>query len=309
MAATAIAATAGEDGGSSSASAPAPAAAGPVVTRFAPSPSGYLHLGHAFAALFAWKRAQETGGTFLLRIEDSDIQRSRPGFVTALMEDLAWLGLRWPEPVRYQSAHGADYQAALDQLQAQGVLYPCFCTRKTIQEEIARAAQAPHGPEEHLYPGLCRHLPVAERGQRLASGQPYVLRLDLAAAQARSGPLFWQDRQHGRQQARPQLLGDVVLARKDAPASYHLSVVVDDARQGVTLVTRGVDLFAATHLHRLLQALLGLPTPDYQHHPLVTDASGRRLAKRDQAQTLRSLRHAGLSPAALHHRLADRFGL
>ncbi len=266
-----------------------------TVTRFAPSPTGLLHLGHAHSALFAWNAARAAGGRFLLRIEDIDIGRSRREFETALMEDLAWLGLSWPEPVRRQSQHLADYRAALDRLQAQGLLYPCFCTRRDIADEIARAGAAPQGPDGPIYPGICRHLSTAERARRIAAGEAYALRLDVATATDMTGPLDWHDRGRGNISAMPGLFGDVVLARKDIATSYHLSVTVDDALQGVTLVTRGDDLLAATHIHRLLQALLELPTPDYHHHGLIADESGRRLAKRDDARSLRSLKEAGHS--------------
>jgi glutamyl-Q tRNA(Asp) synthetase len=268
-----------------------------IVTRFAPSPTGYLHLGHAHSALTSWTAAQRAGGRFLLRIEDIDAGRCRPEFTEAIFEDLAWLGLQWETPVRHQSEHTADYAAALAQLEARGVLYPCFCTRKDIAAEIAAAGQAPHGPEGPLYPGTCRGLDMAQRAERIAHGQPYALRLDVARAAALAGPLDWTDARAGRVTAQPELLGDVVLARKDAGTSYHLAVTVDDALQGVTLVTRGEDLFTATHVHRLLQALLDLPTPGYLHHALLRNEAGERLAKRDAAITLRALRDAGRTPA------------
>ncbi|AWK87550.1 tRNA glutamyl-Q(34) synthetase GluQRS [Azospirillum thermophilum] len=268
-----------------------------LVTRFAPSPTGHLHLGHAHSALFGWRTARDGGGRFLLRIEDIDPRRCRPEFERDLMEDLAWLGLQWEQPVRRQSDHLDDYRDALERLGRLGVLYPCFCTRKDIAAEIARAGHAPHGPDGPLYPGTCRGLSPAERRARIAAGQPYAIRLDVAAALALTGPLAWHDRARGPQQATPGILGDTVLARKDTPTSYHLSVTVDDHLQGVTLVTRGEDLFFATHLHRLLQALLGFDPPGYHHHGLLRNAAGERLAKRDRAQTLRSMREAGLSPA------------
>lgn len=274
-----------------------------VVTRFAPSPSGRLHMGHALAALVAWERAQAAGGQFLLRIDDIDHTRCRREYEEALKVDLAWLGLSWPEPVRRQSEHLAEYQAALEQLQSLGVVYPCFCTRAEIQREIAAAPQAPHGPEGPLYPGRCRGLSAAEVAARLKEVPSPAWRLDVAKALALAGPLTWRDRRAGLQTAQPALLGDVVLARKDIGASYHLSVVVDDARQGVTLVTRGEDLFASTHLHRLLQGLLGLPAPEWLHHPLVVDAQGRRLAKRDNAAALQTLREQGVTPADIRQRL------
>jgi glutamyl-Q tRNA(Asp) synthetase len=274
-----------------------------VVTRFAPSPTGLLHLGHAHAALFGWRLAREaTGGRFLLRLEDIDPGRCRPEFAAAIEEDLAWLGLDWDRPVRAQSQYMDEYRAALEALAARGLLYPCFCTRAEIAREIAAAGHAPHGPDGPLYPGTCRRLPESERAARIAGGAPYALRLDMARALAAApGPLTWRERGEGEipcdVPCLPGRFGDVVLGRKDVPASYHLCVTHDDALQGVTLVTRGEDLRPATSLHRLLQALMGWPAPDYAHHRLLTDASGRRLAKRDRAATLRDLRAAGRSPA------------
>ena len=267
-----------------------------TVTRFAPSPTGHLHLGHAHSALVGWQAARAAGGRFLLRIEDIDRGRCRPEFTAAILDDLAWLGLDWDGSVRVQSEHLADYREALERLKRQGLLYPCFCTRADIKAEMARADAAPHGPEGPLYPGTCRALAPAERAVRMAAGAPFALRLDVAQAAARVGPLAWRDEAAGIIAADPLSHGDVVLARKDAPTSYHLAVTVDDALQGVTLVTRGEDLFAATHVHRLLQALLELPTPRYRHHRLLSDASGRRFAKRDRAMTLRQLRESGRSP-------------
>ncbi len=267
-----------------------------TVTRFAPSPTGHLHLGHAYSALVAEDAARRAGGRFLLRIEDIDRGRCRPAFETAILEDLAWLGLSWEEPVRRQSDAFADYAAALATLDGLGVLYPCFCTRKAIRAEIEAAGHAPHGPDGPLYPGTCRGLDADSRARRVTAGEPHALRLDVARAAALAGPLSWTDADAGPVAARPQMFGDVVLARKDTPGSYHLAVTVDDHLQEVTLVTRGQDLFHATHVHRLLQALLGLATPAYHHHPLVTDDAGRRLAKRDGAVTIRGLREAGRAP-------------
>lgn len=265
-----------------------------VVTRFAPSPTGWLHLGHVFAAREAWRAAKEAGGRFLVRLEDIDGTRVRPEYEAGIFEDLAWLGMAWEEPVRKQSEHWGDYQEALGRLEGMGLLYPCFCTRKAIQEEVARMGQAPHGPDGVLYPGTCRGLSVGEREERMAGGEGYALRLDVAKAVARVGrELRWRDLGRGEMVARPEVFGDVVLARKEVPTSYHLAVVVDDALQGVTLVTRGEDLFEATHVHRLLQALLGLPVPEWRHHRLILDEKGKRLAKRDEARSVRSLREAG----------------
>ena len=267
-----------------------------VVTRFAPSPTGLLHLGHAHAALIGWRAARDAGGRFLLRLEDIDRVRCRQEFGDAIGEDLAWLGLDWDGAVRVQSGHFADYRRALDRLEAQGLLYPCFCTRAAIKAEVARAAAAPHGEEGPLYPGTCRGLTPKERAARIEAGAAWALRLDVAKALARTGPLWWQDEGAGRVAADAASLGDVVLARKETPASYHLAVTVDDALQRVTLVTRGEDLFAATHIHRLLQALLDLPVPRYRHHALLVDAEGRRYAKRDRALSLCALRQAGRTP-------------
>ncbi len=262
------------------------------IARFAPSPSGLLHLGHAYAAYFAKVAAGESG-SFLLRIEDLDGGRARPAFEAAIFRDLAWLGLDWPEPVLRQSDRSDAYRAALAQLRDQALLYPCFCTRAQIRQEIAAAGQAPQGPEGPLYPGTCRNLAKPERTARLAAGESHAWRLDVGRACALGKGLTWLDRNQGRQVARPEQLGDVVLARKDLGASYHLAVVVDDAHQEISLVTRGEDLFPATHLHRLLQALLGLPVPEWWHHRLITDESGRRLAKRHDSLSLQALRQAG----------------
>jgi len=268
-----------------------------IVTRFAPSPTGYLHLGHAYSALFAFHAAREAGGGFLLRIEDIDSARCRPEFDDAILEDLAWLGLDWDGPVRRQSEHFADYRAALDHLGGLGVLYPCFCSRKEIAAEIAQAGAAPHGPAGTTYPGTCRARSAAERQDRIAAGQPYAIRLHVGAGLAITGPLSWHDRAAGRVTADPAREGDVVLARRDTPVSYHLAVTVDDHLQGVTLVTRGADLFAATDVHRLLQGLLGYEPPDYHHHTLRTNADGQRLSKRDGALAIRALREAGRTAA------------
>ncbi len=264
-------------------------------TRFAPSPSGLLHLGHAYAALFA-AGAAGVDGRFLLRIEDLDEGRARADYEAAIDRDLAWLGLDWPRPVMKQSARKPVYAEALERLRQQGLLYPCFCTRAQIRAEIEAAGQAPQGPEGPLYPGTCRGLSGEETAARRAEGLQPAWRLDVAAARARAGALCWHDRDRGRQEARSELLGDVVLARKDLGASYHLAVVLDDAAQEISLVTRGLDLFPATHMHRLLQALLELPVPEWWHHRLITDETGKRLAKRDDARSLESLRAEGWTP-------------
>jgi glutamyl-Q tRNA(Asp) synthetase len=267
-----------------------------VVSRFAPSPTGRLHLGHAYSALLAHNHARERGGRFLLRIEDIDPGRTREAFVAGIEEDLQWLGLCWDGEVVRQSQRLPFYRAALERLKAQGLAYPCFCTRSAIAAEIAASAAAPHGPDGPHYPGTCRRLSREQREARMA--EPHAWRLDVAAAAKRAGPLSWLNCDK-EVQAQPEAFGDVVLARKDAPVSYHLAVTVDDAEQGVTDVVRGRDLFAATHVHRLLQSLLALPTPHYHHHPLLTDAEGHRLAKRHGAPTLASLRDAGADPQAL----------
>lgn len=274
-----------------------------AITRFAPSPTGHLHEGHAFSALWAARLGQR----FLLRLEDIDPQRCKPEYEQAIYEDLHWLGLHWEEPVRRQSEHFAAYQLVLDALQARDLLYPCFCTR----QDIARAGGAPQGDYGPLYPGTCRHLPPALRAERIAGGEAYALRLNVDKA-VQGLHLRWHDRGKGWQQAVPEKHGDVVLARTLRgvgetaalmPASYHLCVTHDDALQGITLVTRGQDLFTATDIHVLLQQLMGWPTPEYYHHPLLTDGSGKRLAKRDNAPPLRELRAQGLSAEALIGRL------
>ncbi|MBV9734260.1 MAG: tRNA glutamyl-Q(34) synthetase GluQRS [Acidisphaera sp.] len=275
-----------------------------IVTRFAPSPTGALHLGHAHAALLANTLARRAGGRFLLRLEDIDPGRCRPEYAAGIEEDLAWLGLRWDGPVRVQSRHFPDYAAALERLAGRGLLYPCFCTRADISREVAQAAHAPqasharHAPDGvPLYPGTCRMLAPNERAARIAGGMRYAVRLDIARALAAVPEKLVFDEGGVLHPCDPARFGDVVLARKDAPASYHLCVTHDDAVQGVSLVTRGEDLRPATDLHRLLQTLMGWPAPRYIHHKLLTDASGRRLAKRDRAASLRDLRAQGLTAA------------
>jgi len=270
-------------------------------TRFAPSPSGYLHLGHAYSARFS----AEHGQRFLLRIEDIDQGRCRPEFVDAIYDDLAWLGLSWEIPVRIQSQHMDDYQKAINELNNQGLLYPCFCTRKDIQAEVARSAHAPHGPDGLLYPGTCRKLTQSQREGLLADGKAFALRLDMAKACQYAGPLHWVDHAHGKQQATPEIFGDIVLARKDTPTSYHISVTVDDDLQDISLVTRGEDLFHASHIHRLLQELLGLNVPQYHHHALLHGKDGKRFAKRDKSLTIRSLRDKDYSPQQVWDMLED----
>ena len=263
-----------------------------IVTRFAPSPTGRLHLGHAYSAVLGAARARESGGTFLLRIEDLDQTRSRSEFVDGIYEDLRWLGLEWDEPVFVQSHRTAAYQDALDQLGSRGLAYACFCTRA----DIAQSLTAPHGDAATSYPGTCRAFP--DDPERRAT-TPHCWRLDSAKALALAGLPRWTETDRRQFTASQGDIGDAILARKDAPASYHLSCVVDDAASGVTMVVRGADLRASTPIQRLLQTLLGLPEPTYLHHPLVAHADGRRLAKRDLAPTLRAMREAGVDGPAL----------
>jgi glutamyl-Q tRNA(Asp) synthetase len=275
-----------------------------IVTRFAPSPTGFLHLGHAYAAIFAHGRAGD--GLFLLRLEDIDRTRVKREFADAIVEDIRWLGLDFEEPILFQSERFDAYRSALSRLEEQGLLYPCFCTRSEIAEEIARAIEAPHGPDGPHYPGTCRALSAQARKTKMDSDIPYALRLDAQKAAHRTGPLSFREDgegEHGDISVDPLLFGDVVLARKEVPASYHLAVTVDDAHQGVTLVTRGNDLLPATHIQRVLQALLGYDAPHYAHHRLILDENGRKFSKRDQSVTLKSLREAGETPADIRARL------
>ncbi len=263
-----------------------------IVTRFAPSPTGLLHLGHASVALDAWQRARTAGGRFLLRIEDIDAGRCRPAFAAAILEDLRWLGLDWDGPARVQTQHADEHRAALAALRGMGVLYPCFCSRA----DVLRSAAAPHGPEGVIYAGTCRALSASERAGRIAAGQPHAWRLDTGLATRRTGPLAFSESGQGRLPCDPAAHGDVVLARRDAPSSYHLCATHDDAAQGITLVTRGADLLAATSVHRLLQALMGWPEPNYAHRPLLAGPDGQRLSKRHGAHSLRAMRQAGMTP-------------
>jgi len=268
-----------------------------VRTRFAPSPTGRLHLGHALAARVAHDLARRTeGGAFLLRHEDIDTPRVREEFYQHIEEDLSWLGFRWDETPLRQSQRTAAYEAALATLRAKDLVYPCFCTRREIQAEWSSMASAPQGPEGPLYPGTCRRLSAAEREEKIAAGAPHAWRLDADMAAVVTGPLNFHDIRFGTIKVDPQLLGDVVLARKEISVAYHLAVVVDDAFQRITHVTRGEDLLPSTHVHRLLQALLDLPEPTYLHHPLVLDAQGKRLAKRHDALSIAALRESGLTP-------------
>lgn len=259
-----------------------------IFSRFAPSPTGDLHLGHAYSA---WM-SRQLSDVWYLRFEDIDTSRCRPEFITSIQEDLTWLGLKWDGEVRRQSAHFPDYANALQKLQARGLIYPCFCTRR----EISLAQSAPHASDA-IYPGICRHLSSNERQRRFQSGQSFALRLDTTLACAEVGILKFFDKDFGWVIAEPQRYGDVVLARKDTPSSYHLCVVHDDALQGITHVIRGEDLREATHIHVLLQKLLGYETPAYLHHKLLCGPDGKRLAKRDKAETLRSLKLKKVNPA------------
>jgi glutamyl-Q tRNA(Asp) synthetase len=288
-----------------------------VVTRFAPSPTGLLHLGHVYAAATAWRAARAAtvsgaarsgatvsgatrsgGGRFLVRLEDIDPQRCRPAYADAILEDLAWLGFASDAPVRVQSAHLPEYRAVLDRLAARALVYPCFCSRADIAREIAQAAAAPHTPDgAPPYPGTCRTLSATARTARLAAGDPHAWRLDMQAALRDAPRLRFHEHSDGWTDADPCPFGDVVLARRDIPASYHLCVTHDDACQGITLVTRAADLKPATHLHVLLQHLNGWPTPAYAHHRLLRGRDGARLAKRSGAGTVRDLRDAGMSAA------------
>ena len=276
------------------------------VLRFAPSPNGYLHLGHAYSALLNADVARERGGRLLLRIEDIDTERCRPEYEQAIYEDLHWLGVSWQEPVRRQSEHFADYSFAVAQLEAQGLLYPSFESRRelaALAAELDRQGEWPRDPDGvPIYQGRARKLSAAECRRRREAGEPFALRLAMDKAVARAGVLTWTETGFGPQSqtgvitAAPQMWGDVVLARKDSPASYHLAVVVDDALQGATDIMRGQDLFWSTGIHRLLQALLGLPEPTYHHHKLILDETGQKLAKSTNATGLRELRNAGLKP-------------
>jgi glutamyl-Q tRNA(Asp) synthetase len=285
----------------------------PPVFRFAPSPNGYLHLGHAFSALLNFDLARRAGGRFLLRIEDIDTVRCRPEFEAAIYEDLGWLGVGWETPVRRQSDHLAEYRDALETLAGRCLVYPGFESRAEIARLVAEreaAAPWPRDPDGvPLYSGIARLLSPGQRAQGLKSGTAYALRLDMAAARRRAGDLGWieagegPEGETGRVAARPEAWGDVILGRKETPTSYHLSVVIDDALQGVTEVVRGRDLFWSTSVHRLLQALLGLPQPAYRHHGLILDSEGRKLSKSTEATSLRELRAAGVTPAAIRRRV------
>ena len=281
-----------------------------VRTRFAPSPTGRLHLGHVLAARVAFTLASDAGGTFLLRHEDIDAPRVREEFYQGIEQDLEWLGLKWDGVALRQSSRIAAYEAALESLREQGLVYPCFCTRREIQDEWARVGAAPQGPEAPVYPGTCHKRTVTAQQVKLGSGTPYAWRLDSRKAAELAGPLTFRDLRFGKISVDPDLLGDVVLARKDIGTAYHLAVVVDDAFQEISYVTRGEDLRSSTHVHRLLQVLLGFPAPLYHHHPLLLDQAGNRLAKRCDSQSIAALREKGMTAtqvlamtdAAMHER-------
>jgi glutamyl-Q tRNA(Asp) synthetase len=277
-----------------------------IRTRFAPSPTGRLHLGHALAARVARDLARSLPeGRFLLRFEDIDAPRVRAEYYQDIETDLQWLGLSWDEMPLRQTTRASAHEAALTKLREENLVYPCFCTRREIQHELANMAAAPHGPDGPVYPGTCRHLGTREREEKLAAGLPHAWRLDAQMAATLAGPLTFHDLRFGTLTVDPDLLGDVVLARKGIGTAYHLAVVVDDAFQHITHVTRGEDLLPATHVHRLLQTLLGLPEPVYLHHGLVLDSHGKRLAKRHDALSIATLREAGHTPGQVLARIAD----
>ncbi len=276
-----------------------------VITRFAPSPSGPLHVGHLLAALQARRLADAHGGRCVLRVEDIDQRAQHPEYLELMYEDLKWLDLSFDGEVMVQTQRFDVYRGVLDTLRNMGLLYPCFCTRSEIKAQVAEIGRAPHATLGYLYPGSCRQLPPDVVEERLAAGVPHSWRLDMRRVQDLVGCPLWHDLRRGTQRCVPTEYGDVVLARKDFPASYHLSVVVDDAAQGVTHVTRGEDLFDATHIHRVLQGVLALPVPVYCHHSLLRDNSGKRLAKRDGARSIASLRAAGYTPGQVRQSLHD----
>lgn len=276
-----------------------------VITRFAPSPSGPLHVGHLLAALRARQLAAAHGGVCLLRVEDIDARAQHPEMLELMYRDLEWLGLQFDGEVMVQSRRFDVYGAALETLRRLGVLYPCFCTRGEIKAQLAEIGRAPHATLGYQYPGTCRHLSPDDVQERLAAGVPHAWRLNMQRVQDLIGCPLWHDLRRGTQRCVPSDFGDVVLARKEMPTSYHLAVVVDDAAQGVTHVTRGEDLFDATHIHRALQGVLGLPVPLYGHHSLLRDNAGKRLAKRDGARSIASLREAGMTPQQVRQSLVQ----
>lgn len=274
-----------------------------IATRFAPSPSGPMHVGHLLAAIHARRLADAGGGRCMLRIEDIDQRACSSQWVELMYEDLAWLGLHFDGEVMVQSLRYPVYEAALDKLRRLGVLYPCFCTRGEIKAQISEMGRAPHSALGYLYPGTCRHLSPEQVEEKMAAGIPHAWRINMQRVQDVIGCPCWEDLRRGVQRCVPTVYGDVVLARKDMPTSYHLSVVVDDAAQGISLVSRGKDLFEATHIHRALQGILALPVPQYYHHSLLRDNAGKRLAKRDGARSLASLRESGYTPEMIRESL------
>ena len=269
-----------------------------TITRFAPSPSGHLHLGHVKSALFSAEQAWERGGRFLVRIEDIDFERCRPEYEESTFEDLRWIGLQWEEPVMRQSEHMDRYAKELEKLDDMGVTYPCFCSRREIRRTLRGMDHVKTGPDGPLYPGTCRGMDKDKAAALIAEGKPFNVRLDVVKAMDIAGSgMVWDDIYKGEQKATPEIMGDVILARKDTPTSYNLSVVVDDDVQDITLVTRGMDLFHASHLHRLLQELLSLKVPQYAHHDLIMDIDGEKLSKRkgEHKMIIRTLRNEGMS--------------
>ncbi len=285
------------------------------VFRFAPSPNGHLHLGHAYSAIFTFEAAMAAGGEFLLRIEDIDPLRCKPEYEKSIYEDLAWLGLEWQSPVRRQSEHMDEYKAALAKLAAMGVIYPCFASRSEIKDVLGRRPDQPKDPDgAALYPGIYKNFPADKAELLMAKGKAFNMRLDMERAtslarQKTGGTIRFYEQgkgpagERGKLEVNPGIWGDTVIARKDVPTSYHLSVVIDDALQGISHVTRGQDLFYTTHIHRLLQVLLDLPAPHYNHHDLVRDNNGRRLAKSDGDTSLKTLREQGCTPADVRARI------
>ena len=263
-------------------------------TRFAPSPTGHMHLGHVFSALFSYEAAKKLGGKFILRIEDIDSQRSSKVFEESIYEDLEWLQIKYSTDIRYQADHMDDYKGAIKELQKLNMVYPCFCSRSDIKAEIMRAGNAPHEEETSIYPGTCRRLSKEERIEKIATGISFAWRLNIRAAAKKLGNLVWRDLRLGKHTVPVGTMGDVVLARKDVPTSYHLSATLDDHIQRIGLVTRGEDLVSATHVHKIIQSLLELKSPIYLHHPLILDSKGVRLSKRTRAQTIKSLKTSGL---------------
>ena len=264
-------------------------------TRFAPSPTGHLHLGHIFSAFFAFEASKILGGEFIVRIEDIDPQRSRAHFEKSIFDDLDWIGIKYRKDIRRQSEKMSDYKAAIEELDRLNIIYPCFCTRSEIQAEILRAGNAPHGIDHSIYPGTCRRLSKSEKEKKIKQNKNFAWRINIRAAAKKVGKLFWNDIRLGQHEVPVGIIGDVVIGRKDVPASYHLASTLDDHLQNIGLVSRGEDLVESTHIHRLLQSLLGLKTPVYFHHPLVLDSNGVRLSKRTRALTIKSMKAKGKS--------------